>query len=117
MKRIGDAMQANADKIKDMSKPITRNVGYDVDKEVKELQTKYPQSWNSGEKEPEPEQNQEPEAPANEGPGTYLVTQVASGRTARIPADSLAHAQEQLLARHPTFDLNDYTFELIRDQD
>lgn len=127
MKRIGDAMLANADKIKEMSKPITRNVGYDVDKDVKDLQTKYPQAWNSGEKpeEPEPEQQPEPEPeqqPAdepqaqNDGEGTYLVTQIATGRTARIPADSLAHAQEQLLARHPTFDLNDYRFELIQDQ-
>jgi len=115
MKRIGAEMLANAEKIKEMSKPITRQVGYDVEKDVKELQTKYPQSWNSGEKEPEPEQP-ETEPDAN-GPGTYLVTQIASGRTARIPADSLAHAQEQLLARHPTFDLNDYSFELIRDQD
>jgi len=114
LKRIGDAMLANADKIKEMSKPITRNVGYDVDKDVKELQTKFPQAWNSAKEEPTAD---EPEAaPANDGPGTYLVTQIASGRTARIPAQSREDARQQLLARHPTFDLNDYSFELIRDE-
>jgi hypothetical protein len=113
MKRIGAEMLSNAEKIKEMSKPITRQVGYDVEKDVKDLQTKFPQAWNSG-KEEEPEQPAT-DAEAN-GPGTYLVTQIASGRTARIPAQSLQDAQQQLLARHPTFDLNDYTFELIRDE-
>jgi hypothetical protein len=114
LKRIGDAILDNAEKIKEMSKPITRQVGYDVDKDVKELQTKFPQAWNSAKEEPAAD---EPEAaPANDGPGTYLVTQIASGRTARITAQSREDAQQQLLARHPTFDLNDYSFELIRDE-
>ena len=114
MKRIGDAMLANAEKIKEMSKPKTRQVGYDVEKDVRELQTKFPQAWNSAKEEPAA--NEPEAAPANDGPGTYLVTQLASGRTARIQAQSLQDAQQQLLDRHPTFDLNDYRFELIRDE-
>jgi hypothetical protein len=110
MKRIGDAMEANAEQIKEMSKPFTNQIGYDVEKAVKDLKTNFPQSWNSKVEEPKAEE------PAADGPGTYLVTQIATGRTARIPAQSLEDARQQLLARYPDYNLDDYTFELTRDE-
>ena len=105
MKSIADAMTAKAEEITAASKEISRN-GYDVAAAVSDIQMKAPLSYASVDK------TAEPEVDANDGPGVYLVTQTASGRTARITADSLEHAQQQLQGRYPTVNLEEFTFQL-----
>ena len=61
-------------------------------------------SYNSGEEKEKPEQ-------AADGPGTFVVTQTATGRTARIEAQNLEDARQQLLQRHPGLNLDDFTFQ------
>lgn len=112
MKKLGDGLSAHAEEIRDGSKEFVRGGGYDIENEINLLKDKFPKSWNSKVEEPEGEQSEED----NTGPGTYLVTQIETGRTARIVANSRAHAEEQLLSRYPQFNLDDYRFELIRDE-
>ncbi len=54
----------------------------------------------------------EPEAEdANDGPGVYVVTQTASGRTARIEGESRQDIIAKLTARYPDSTEADYTIE------
>jgi hypothetical protein len=100
MKAIGDSMTAKAEEIKEASKEITNGRGYDVAKDVADLQKTYPLSWAS-----------EPEKEAD-GPGTWVVTHKASGKSARIEADDLADVKHKLLTRHPNTNFDDFTFKL-----
>ncbi len=104
MKRIADAIQQNGEEIKSNSTEIVKG-GYDVSKAVSDIKNKFPISYNSGEKE------EEPEADPNDGPGTYLVTQNSSGRTARIEGESRADIVRKLTTRYPDSTEADYTIE------
>ena len=55
-------------------------------------------------------------AAAENGPGTYKVTQLASGRSARIPGNSLEDVQNKVLTKYPDSSLEDYSFELEQEQ-
>ena len=104
LQRIAKAMKDNAQEIKTNSSEIARG-GYDIDKAVTELQNKFPQSWNSKAAEPEPEEQPQ------EGVGTYLVTQIASGRQARIDGESRADIIQKLTTRFPDTTEADYQIE------
>jgi hypothetical protein len=105
MKRIADAVQANGEEINKNSIEIVKG-GYDIARAVSDLKTKFPLSYASG-KEEEPEAEQD----ANDGPGTYSVTQIASGRTARIEGESRADIIQKLTTRYPDSTEADYTIE------
>ncbi len=105
MKRIADAIQQNAEELKKNSTEIVSD-GYDAAKAVADLKNKFPISYNSGEEE-EPEAEQD----ANDGPGTYNVTQIASGRTARIEGESRADIIRKLTTRYPDSTEADYRIE------
>lgn len=134
MKRIVAAMKEKAQEINQESQEITRG-GYDVNEAIAEIKRRLPQSYNAGEQEQQPEeepqqqepeapaaepepQQQEPEAPAaaepEEAPAqqTFLVTQLATGRQARIPARDLNHVQELVLQRYPDSTIDDYSWEV-----
>ena len=103
MKKIADAILAQGEAIK-------QGTQHDAAKEVNLLQSKFPSSYNS-----QAATDDAADQVTGTGPGTYLVTQTATGRTARIPAQSLEDAQQQLQARHPNINLDDFTFELEQD--
>jgi hypothetical protein len=106
MKRIADAIQSNADELKKNSTEIVSG-GYDAGKAVTDLKNKFPMSYNSGEEE----KKDEPEADANDGPGVYVVTQTASGKTARIQGENRQDIIAKLTARYPDSTEADYTIE------
>ena len=105
MKRIADAVQANGDEINKNSTEIVKG-GYNISKAVSDLKNKFPMSYNSGEPE-EPEAEEDP----NDGPGTYNVTQNASGKRARIEGESRQDIIAKLTARYPDSTEADYTIE------
>ncbi len=135
MKRITAAMKEKAQEINQESQEITRG-GYDVDASIAEIKNRLPQSYNATpkgeepeapadepqqqepEREPEPQPEPEPEAPAAAEPEeepaqqTFLVTQVATGRQARIPAIDMNDVQRMVLQRYPNTTVDDYTWEL-----
>jgi len=104
MKKIADAVQANGEEIKTNSTEIVKG-GYDISKAVSDLKTKFPLSYASGKEEPEAEQD------ANDGPGVYLVTQIASGRSARIEGESRADVITKVTRRYPDSTEADYRIE------
>jgi len=109
MKRIAAAIQSNADELKKNSTEIVSG-GYDATKAVSDLKNKFPISYNSG--EPEPEAEQDP----NDGPGVYIVTQTASGRTARIEGESRQDIITKLTTRYPDSTEADYTIEKAQEE-
>jgi hypothetical protein len=106
MKRIADAMTSHAEDIKTSSMDVARG-GYDVAAAVGDIKKKAPLSYASAVETEEPEA----ETDANDGPGTYLVTQVASGRTARIEGESRQDIITKLTTRYPDSTEADYTIE------
>jgi len=106
MKKIIAGMKAKSSEIVDASQEIAKG-GYDISKAVADLKQKFPLSYAAGEKEEEPEAEQD----ANDGPGTYLVTQLASGKTARIEGESRADIIRKLTTRYPDSTEADYTIE------
>jgi hypothetical protein len=106
MKRIADAMTAHAEDIKTSSMDVAKG-GYDVAAAVADIKRKAPLSYASAVDTEEPEA----ETDANDGPGTYLVTQVASGRTARIDGESRQDIITKLTTRYPDSTEADYTIE------
>jgi hypothetical protein len=68
-----------------------------------------PASYASEKEKPEAEP--EAEDDANDGPGTYVVTQTASGKVARIQGDSRQDIIAKLTARYPDSTEADYTIE------
>jgi hypothetical protein len=109
MKRIADAIQQNAEELKKNSTEIVSG-GYDATNAVADLKKKFPLSYASSD-EPEPEVEQDP----NDGPGTYSVTQNASGRTARIEGESRADIITKLTTRYPDSTEADYTIEKVQE--
>jgi len=105
MKRIADAIQANADELKKNSTEIVSG-GYDAAKAVADLKNKFPLSYNSGE-----EEEAEPDADPDTTPGTWLVTQLASGKTARIQGENRADVMNKLITRYPDSTEADYRLE------
>lgn len=121
LKKLLAGMQAKAQEIQDNSGDIVSG-GYNVADAIAEYKRKFPLSYASGEEpeaEPEPEvQAPAPEAPAEEPAaqgGTWSVTQIASGRTARIPGDSLEDVQNRVLQRYPGTTLDDYVWNRVDD--
>jgi hypothetical protein len=108
MKKIADGMTAKAEEIKEASKDIAKD-GYDVAAAVADIKKKAPLSYASRIETDEPET--EPEVDANDGPGTYIVTQIASGRTARIEGESRQDIITKLTTRYPDSTEADYTIE------
>jgi hypothetical protein len=106
MPKIVAGLEQNAEEITANSGHIVKG-GYDMTKAVSDIRKEFPASMTP----PEPETPVAPEQNDN-GPGVYLVTQTATGRTANITADSLEHAQQQLQQRHPNINLDDFTFQL-----
>ena len=104
MKRIADAIQANADELKKNSTEIVSG-GYDAAKAVSDLKNKFPMSYNSGEPEAEPD------ADPDTTPGTWAVTQIASGKTARIAGESKQDVLDKVLQRYPDSTEADYRLE------
>ena len=94
MKEIISAMQSKADEIKTNSVDIVSG-GYDVAKAIAEIKDRLPYSYASEAKAPE-----EPET--EQGPGTFIVTLLANGRTARIEADSEEDAINKVIECHPS---------------
>ena len=106
MKKIIAGMKSKESEIVEASKEIARG-GYDINKAIADLKQTFPLSYAAGEKEAEPEAEQD----ANDGPGTYLVTQTASGKTARIEGESRADIVRKLTTRYPDSTEADYTIE------
>lgn len=108
MKRIAAAMKEKAEEIRTASQDIVRG-GYDIDAAIQDLKQKFPLSYASGkeEKKDEPEAAQD----ANDGPGTYLVTQLASGKSARIEGENRADVLRKLTTRYPDSTEADYRIE------
>jgi hypothetical protein len=108
MKKIIAGMQANAAEINASSTELMSG-GYDISQEVDLLKRRFPLSYASSE-EPEADAEQDP----NDGPGTYTVTQNASGRTARIEGESRADIINKLTTRYPDSTEADYTIEKVQ---
>ena len=108
MKRIVTAVQSNGEEIKKNSTEIMSG-GYDISKAVSDLKNKFPVSYNSGETEPEAEQD------IDTTPGTYVVTQIASGRSARISGESKQDVVNKILQKYPDSTEADYSFERAPD--
>jgi len=106
MKEIIAAVKSNAEEIKTNSVDIVRG-GYDVNAAIAEIKSKLPASYASEKEKPE----DEPEADANDGPGVYVVTQIASGKTARIQGENRQDIVVKLVARYPDSTEADYTIE------
>jgi hypothetical protein len=109
MKEIIAAIQSKAEEIKQNSTDIVRG-GYDVAKAIADIKDRLPYSYASEAKK------EEPEADANDGPGTYLVTQRASGKTARIEGESRQDIIAKLTTRYPDSTEEDYTIEKAREE-
>ena len=113
MKEIIAAVKSNAEEIKTNSVDIVRG-GYDVNAAIAEIKSKLPASYASEKEKPESEP--EAEVDANDGPGTYVVTQTASGKTARIQGDSRQDIVAKLIARYPDSTEADYTIEKAQEE-
>ena len=107
LKKIVAAMKSKASEIKDASKDIVPG-GYDITKAAEDIEKAFPTAYNTGEEE---KKDAEAEQDANDGPGTYLVTQLASGKTARIEGENRADIVRKLTTRYPDSTENDYRIE------
>jgi hypothetical protein len=112
MKEIIAAVKSNAEEIKTNSVDIVRG-GYDVNAAVAEIKSKLPASYAS--EKAKPEEPEEPEVDANDGAGVYSVTQIASGKTARIEGESRADIVQKLTTRYPDSTEADYTIEKVQE--
>ena len=97
MKEIIAALQSKGDEIKQNSTEIVSG-GYDIPKAIEDIKRRLPYSYASEAKKEEPAE----EPAAEQGPGTFLVTLLANGRTARIEADSEEDAINKVIERHPS---------------
>jgi hypothetical protein len=105
MKRIADAVQSKGEEIKTNSVEIVSG-GYDISKTVADLKNTFPLSYNSGE-----EEAAEADADPDTTPGTWAVTQIASGKTARIAGESKQDVLDKVLQRYPDSTEADYRLE------
>lgn len=104
MKKIVAAIKSKAEEIKSNSTEITSG-GYDVDKAIADIKSALPASWASEEPKPEGETD------ANDGPGTYVVTLISSGRTARVEGESAEDVINKVIERHPNLTRDDLRVE------
>ena len=108
MKEIVAGLKKHSAELQQASVGVSdRKEGYDMDKAIKDIEQKFPLSYHSGEKEEEPEPEQQPEEPQGQEqqPGQereFVVTLLANGRQARVPATSAQDAIQRVIARHPT---------------
>ena len=105
LKKLVAGLKAKGAEIKEESKDLVPG-GYDINKAAEELQTQLARAYNTDE-----EKKDEPETDANDGPGTYLVTQLASGKTARIEGENRADIIRKLTTRYPDSTEQDYRIE------
>ena len=112
MKEIIAAVKSNAEEIKTNSVDIVRG-GYDVNAAIAEIKSKLPASYASEKEKSEAEP--EAEDDVNDGPGTYAVTQIASGKNARIQGDSRDDVIQKLITRYPDSTEADYTIEKVQE--
>jgi hypothetical protein len=105
MKRIVAGIESKAAEIKTASEDIARG-GYDIPSAVADLKKRFPLSYASGE-----ETQAEPEADPDTTPGTWAVTQIASGKTARIAGESKQDVLDKVLQRYPDSTEADYRLE------
>lgn len=106
MKKIADAMVANAEEIKQASQDIARG-GYDVNAAVADIKKKVPLSYASSVEKEEPT--------GEEGPGTFLVTLNRNGKQARIEGDNEEDVINKVITRHPQLTRDDFTVERVRE--
>ena len=106
MKKIVAGLETHAEEIKANSTELMRG-GYDIPKEVAELKRRFPLSYASSDTPEDPAAEQDP----NDGPGTYTVTQIASGRRASIEGESRQDIITKLTTRYPDSTEADYTIE------
>lgn len=106
LKKIIAGLKSKAAEIKDLSKDLVPG-GYDVSKAAEDLQKQFSKAYNTGEEE----KKDEPDVDANDGPGTYLVTQLSSGKTARIEGENRADIVRKLTTRYPDSTETDYRIE------
>ncbi len=109
LKKIIAALKSKADEVKQNSGDIVKG-GYDIEKAVADIKDRLPYSYASEAKEEE-----KPEQDPNDGPGTYLVTQLASGKTARIEGENKEDVINKVTTRHPQLSRDDFTVEKIRE--
>lgn len=107
MKDIIKAIQSKADEIKKNSTEITSG-GYDIAKAISQIKDRLPYSYAS---EPEKKEEEPDEPAAEQGPGTYLVTLISSGRTARVEGDNEEDVINKVIARHPSISRDDLRVE------
>lgn len=103
MRQIVTGMTSKAAEIKTASEAIARD-GYDVASAVADLKKQFPLSYAASEEA-------EPQVDANDGAGTYSVTQTASGKVARIEGENRQDIVAKLIARYPDSTEADYTIE------
>lgn len=106
MKKIVAGIEANAEEIKANSQDLMRG-GYDIPTAVADIKRRFPLSYASSDEPEEPAAEQDP----NDGPGTYTVTQIASGRRASIEGESRQDIITKLTTRYPESTEADYTIE------
>jgi hypothetical protein len=106
MKKIIAALKAKATEVTQNSTDIVSG-GYKIDDAIADIKRRLPASYASEAKEEEPE----PEQDENDGPGTYLVTHIASNRTARIEGDSKEDVINKVLTRYPNMSRDDFNIE------
>lgn len=104
LKKIIVGMKSKAAEIKEASKDIVPG-GYDIAAAETDLKRRFPRSYETDSEETSDEQD------TDDGPGTYLVTQVSSGRSARIQGDSRADVLQKLTTRYPDTSEADYRIE------
>lgn len=102
MQDIIAGLKSHADEIKKNSEHIVRD-GYNIDEAIKEIERRLPYSFASKAPEPEKPAELEPQEEPEQGQERqYIVTLIATGRQARVPATSEQDAIQRVIARHPT---------------
>jgi hypothetical protein len=110
MKKLVAGLEANAAEIKANSTDLMRD-GYDIPTAVADIKRRFPLSYASSDEPEEPEAEQDP----NDGPGTYTVTQIASGRRASSEGESRQDIITKLTTRYPDSTEADYTIEKVQE--
>jgi hypothetical protein len=109
MKEIISAMKSKAEEIKENSKELMSG-GYNIDQAIADIKDKLPYSYASEKKEEKKDDEQQ-----NEGPGIFIVTLLANGRTARIEAESEEDAINKVIERHPSIQRDQLRVERSRE--
>ncbi len=105
LKKIVAAVQSKAEEIKASSQDIVPG-GYDVSKAVSDIKSNLPYSWAS-----EAKDDKDEEETQDQQPGTFIVTLISTGQTARIDGESEQDVLNKVTARYPNIDRNDLRVE------